>query len=52
MLVPVAVAGNLAEIANAHFHLSLRDSLVLAAIGIGLFYAGHVLQQKGIPPRG
>jgi hypothetical protein len=49
VLVPLAVAGNLAEIAGAENRLDLRASLVLAGIGIGLFYLGWLLQQRVKP---
>jgi len=46
VLVPVAVAGNLAEIAHSPAALTLRQSLALSVLGIGLFYAGYLLQQR------
>lgn len=46
ILLPIAVAGNLAELANAEAALSLRDSLVLACVGGLCFYAGWLLQQR------
>jgi hypothetical protein len=49
VLVPLAVAGNLAEIAGAENRLDLRASLVMAGIGIGLFYLGWLLQQRVKP---
>jgi len=42
--VPVAVAGNLAEIAHAPLALSLGESLTISLLGIALFYVGHLLQ--------
>ncbi|MCS7015384.1 MAG: hypothetical protein RMJ19_02495 [Gemmatales bacterium] len=47
VLVPVAVAGNLAEIAQARFALSLRESLALAVVGMLAFYLGYSLQSRG-----
>ncbi len=49
VLVPLAVAGNLAEIAGADNRLDLKQSLILSGIGIGLFYIGWALQQKVRP---
>ena len=49
ILVPVAVAGNLAEIADARTALSLRDSLLVAAAGVGCFGLGWWLQQQVKP---
>lgn len=46
VLVPVAVAGNLAEIARAPVVLSLGESLGLAALGIAVFYVGYLLQNR------
>lgn len=43
LVVPVAMAGNIAE------SLDLRQMLVLAGIGIGLFTAGWLLQQVARP---
>lgn len=49
ILVPVAVAGNLAEIADAQTALTLKQSLLLSAAGIGCFLAGWLLQQQTKP---
>jgi hypothetical protein len=49
ILVPVAVAGNMAEVANAEFHLPLRDSLILSAIGVALFFVGHLIVERAKP---
>lgn len=49
VLVPLAVAGNLADIAGAQRRLSLKESLILSGVGIGLFYFGWLLQQKTKP---
>ena len=43
LVLPVAMAGNIAE------SLDLRQMLVLAGIGIGLFTAGWLLQQVTRP---
>lgn len=49
VLVPVAVAGNLAELAGPGVRLDLKESLLLSGLGIALFYAGWWLQQKVKP---
>jgi hypothetical protein len=49
VLVPIAVAGNLAEIANAPQALSLKESLLISAVGIGCFFIGWQLQQRARP---
>lgn len=46
ILVPVAVAGNLAEIARAPVALTLRESLLLAGLGMIVFCAGYLLQGR------
>ncbi|GBD35828.1 hypothetical protein HRbin36_00943 [bacterium HR36] len=46
VLVPVAVAGNLAEIAHSPAALTLRQSVILSALGIALFYMGYLLQGR------
>jgi len=43
LVLPVAMAGNIAE------SLDLREMLMLAGIGIGLFAAGWLLQQATRP---
>ncbi len=50
VLVPLAVAGNLADLAGADNRLDLKQSLILSGVGIALFYLGWVLQQKVRPP--
>jgi hypothetical protein len=44
VIIPFAVAGNLAEVAGSPQSLSLRDSLLLAGIGCILFYVGRAIQ--------
>lgn len=39
VLLPVGVAGNVAE------KLSLKDSLIISGIGVGVFFLGWLLQQ-------
>ncbi len=46
ILLPLALAGNLAELAGAGHALSLKQSLILAGSGVVLFYAGWWLQQR------
>ncbi|MER3414609.1 MAG: hypothetical protein C4297_00125 [Gemmataceae bacterium] len=45
VLVPVAIAGNLAEMADARHGLDLKQSLLLSACGIGIFYLGRLMDQ-------
>jgi hypothetical protein len=45
ILLPLAVAGNLSP-ENA---LSLKASLLLSGLGIGVFILGWLLQQAGTP---
>lgn len=45
IIVPIAVAGNLAEIANAQTALTLKESLMLSALGGAVFLVGWLLQQ-------
>lgn len=45
VIVPIAVAGNLAELAQAQTALTLKESLLLSALGVGLFFCGWLLQQ-------
>ena len=45
VILPVAVMGNVAE------RLSLRDSLILSAAGVGVFMLGWLLQQGANPPK-
>lgn len=49
ILVPFAVAGNLAEFADAKAALSLKQSLLLSALGIASFTLGWLLQQRTRP---
>lgn len=49
VLVPIAVAGNLAEIAQVPNALSLKESLLLAGVGIGCFFVGWLLQERVKP---
>jgi hypothetical protein len=49
ILVPVAVAGNLAEIPNASVRLTLGQSLMLSTLGVLIFFIGYSLQQKVRP---
>jgi hypothetical protein len=44
VIIPIAVAGNLAEVAGSPQSLALRDSLLLAAFGFLLFYLGRAIQ--------
>ena len=43
LVLPVAMAGNIAE------KLDLRQMLILAGIGVGLFAVGWLLQQASRP---
>lgn len=49
VIVPIAVAGNLAEIADAQSALTLKQSLLLSALGVGCFGLGWYLQQRVNP---
>jgi hypothetical protein len=49
MLVPIALAGNLAELAGAPVRLDLKQMLLLAGLGIVVFYLGRVIQHKAGP---
>lgn len=49
ILVPIAVAGNLAEIAEARTALSLKESLMLSGLGMLSFGVGYFLQQQVKP---
>jgi hypothetical protein len=49
IIVPVAVAGNLSELAGSKYQLTLGESLLLSGVGVILFYAGWTLQQKARP---
>jgi hypothetical protein len=45
ILLPLAVAGNL----SPEHTLSLKASLLLSGVGIGVFVLGYLLQQAGTP---
>ncbi len=49
ILLPVAVAGNLAELVDAKHALTLKDTLVLAGVGGLCFLLGWLLQQRVKP---
>jgi hypothetical protein len=44
MLLPVAIAGEMAG------NLKVKGELIVAGIGIGIFFAGWLVQQTGKPP--
>lgn len=44
IILPVAITGNVAE------KLDLKDSLLMSAVGVGVFLLGWLLQQIGRPP--
>jgi hypothetical protein len=44
ILVPFAVAGNLAEVAGAPQSLDLKASLMLAGLGMVVFFIGWLVQ--------
>jgi hypothetical protein len=46
IIVPLAIAGNLAEAAGARFALDIKEMLLLSALGIIIFYIGRGLQQR------
>jgi hypothetical protein len=46
ILLPLAVAGNL----SPENPLSLKQSLVLSGLGIGVFVLGWLIQQASMPP--
>lgn len=46
VLVPVALAGNIAEAAGAPVSLDLKHMLIVAGIGVILFYIGHAIQGR------
>jgi hypothetical protein len=46
ILVPLALAGNLAEAAGMPHSLGIKDMLLLALLGILVFYIGWSLQQR------
>jgi hypothetical protein len=43
IILPVAIAGNVAE------KLELKDSLLMSAVGVGVFLLGWLVQQTGRP---
>jgi hypothetical protein len=45
-LLPVAMAGNYIHMGNADRGFTIKQMLVVAGIGIGVFYLGWWLQQK------
>lgn len=49
IMLPLAVAGNLAELAAADNRLSLGESLFLSGIGILCFMIGYFLQTRVKP---
>lgn len=46
LLIPVALAGNLAELAGGPFWLDLKQMLLLSGLGIVVFYLGHALATR------
>ncbi len=46
LLLPLALAGNLAELAGGPVWLDLKQMLLLAGLGIAIFYLGHVIQLR------
>jgi hypothetical protein len=46
LIVPIALAGNLAELAGGPFTLDLKEMLLLAGLGVLIFYIGHALQRR------
>lgn len=46
IMVPLAVAGNLAELAAADNRLTLGESLFMAGMGILCFMIGYFLQTR------
>jgi hypothetical protein len=49
IIVPIAVAGNLVEVANAEKSIDLKTSLVIAGVGVAIFCLGWWLQQRVKP---
>lgn len=47
LILPVAIAGNLAPGEGGNPRLDLRASLTLSAIGVAVFILGWLLQQAG-----
>lgn len=46
LLLPLALAGNLAEFANAPIQLDLKQMLLMSALGIVIFYLGRAIQER------
>jgi len=46
LIVPLALAGNLAELAGGPVWLDLKQMLLLAGLGVAVFYLGHALQRR------
>lgn len=46
LLLPLALAGNLAELAGGPVWLDLKQMLLLAGLGIAIFYLGHAIQLR------
>ena len=49
IILPMAVAGNLVELAGADNRLSLGESLFMAGMGILCFMIGYFLQSRVKP---
>jgi hypothetical protein len=49
VILPVAIAGNVAERTEGEPFLSLKESLFLSAIGVFVFILGWLLQQGSKP---
>ncbi len=43
VILPLAMAGQMLE------RISVKEMLLLAALGVGVFYVGYVVQQSGRP---
>jgi hypothetical protein len=48
LMLPLALAGNLAELAGAGFRLTLVEMLLMCALGVLVFYIGWSLQAKAM----
>jgi hypothetical protein len=46
IIVPVALAGNLVELAGGAFKLDLKEMLLLSALGMVIFMIGLALQRR------
>ncbi len=51
ILLPIAIAGNLQEVAGGENKLTLWQSLTLSGIGVSVFTVGWLIQQKFPPPK-